>query len=347
MRTIEEDNRQADSKAAGYRDQLKRITDQLLLSEEPVGLRDAAASLHSLFSEIVSVDLYKSVDTQPSFLPKGKAVSPQTAALCVLDYLRTVRFLRGINAALVEAQARFPTTQLEILYAGCGPFATLVLPLLPRFDPHAISLTLLDVHERSLQAARIIVEALGLTGYVRDYVSADATIYEHPRSLHVVITETMDKALTQEPQVSITLNVGRQLCDRGIFIPEQITVDACLYDPAREFLPSSANDGSLSYERVRVELGRLIKLRPTRTSRPAPAGVIQPVMLGIPEDTNPLLELMLLTKVKIFGSFELDDYESGVTSPLFLGPVTRLPGQSQLEFKYMMGNEPGFRYRCT
>lgn len=333
---------------------LKQITDELLQLDNPEALREAAIRLHLLFSEITGVNDTSNnpADHQHTILSHGKAISPKDAGRCMLDIARTTKYLRGIHAAVLEAQRRFPGTQLEILYAGCGPFAPLALATATQFSATQIKFTLLDVHERSLDSAERIVQEFGLGDYVRSFIQTDATSYVHDRELHMVIAETMQRALEHEPQVAITLNLAPQLLPGGILIPEQIAVDACFVDLSKEFffLPEQPDqNGSpkerLDNQRVRYRLGRILDLTVTSARKPSTGqSAIPPVSLVIPNEMDSKLGLMLLTSVKIFGSISLSEYESGITSPLLLNLDRTTPG-SQIEFSYSFGSAPGLRHR--
>ncbi len=62
-------------------------------------------------------------------LSTGIAIGPAAAISCLHDTWRTVKFLRGIYRAIRDLQARFAKTKIHVVDAGCGPLATLVLPL--------------------------------------------------------------------------------------------------------------------------------------------------------------------------------------------------------------------------
>lgn len=336
------------------RRQLKLIAGELLSSNHFGELREAAIKLHSLFSDAAGMndEAIRRADSPDVFLPSGKAISPAQAAMCVLDFARTAKFLRGINGALLELQKRFPGERLEILYAGCGPFATLAVPLAARFDAGEIQFTLLDVHEDSLESARRIFRFFGLADYAGDFIRSDAATYVHPIAPHLIITETMQRALEKEPQVAVTLNLAPQLRRNGIFIPERITVDGYLYEPQKEFLilPAESNESAfdnLESERVRIHLGRIFEVTAGKSFEISENNHLPTVAVDIPQAADENLKLMLSTRVEIFDAVALEEYESAITYPLPLSDVDWTQGANQIEFTYMLGGNLGFQYRCA
>ena len=328
--------------------QLKKLTDDLLESNEPEELKEASGQLYSLFSSITGIDDNSDnpADSTGVNLPDGKAISPKDAARCVLDFARTSKFLKGIRAALHELQKRFPDEQIEILYAGCGPFAPLAVTLSTQFNAAQIKFTLLDIHSRSLESARRLFETFGKADYVGDYVPADAATYVHPGKPHLIITETMQRALENEPQVAITSNLASGLRSGGIFIPEKITIDVCFYDPNKEYLtqPAAFDENRPASDiqensRVRINLGRIFELRGETVSD------FSGVTLKIPKEMNENLKLMLRTTVTVFDFVVLGEYESGITNPLPLHDLDMTGSGNAIEFVYCAGAKPGFKYR--
>ena len=344
---------------------LKNIADELLSDRDDADrLGAAAAGLYSLCSSITGVGEHSAHadDADGTRLPGGEAIAPRDAGRCVLDHRRTSRFLRGLHAAVLEARARFPGVAVEILYAGCGPFAPLAIPLTTRFSPAEIRFTLLDVHERSLDAARRIFQDLGKSAFVRDYVQCDAASYRHaaPPPVHVVIVEAMQVALEREPQVAITLNLAPQLCPGGIFLPERITVDCCLCDATGEFpaRPAGADAADSASAGAgggaRVHLGRVLDLTagacrdlPASRSGDGQGGTSfgPKRLLHVPEELDGERDLMLRTCITVYDSIALEDHESGLTCPRILFDAGRMRGGEVMEFEYRLGDVPGFSYR--
>lgn len=165
-------------------------------------------------------------DTQETFLEGGVALASQYALDCLRDPLRTTRFIAGTYEAVKDQVQNRSNGPISLLYAGCGPAAPLVLPFLHRFDPAELQVYLLDITKSSLEAVKSLVSALELDSFIADYILADAITYEHPaaKGLDVIVSETMDKGLTREPQVRVMQNLMPQLAPDGVFVPQAISI---------------------------------------------------------------------------------------------------------------------------
>lgn len=210
--------------------QFKSIILELLSTSSETEEVAVAYKLGNLFEQLLSESVTNKsyVSTKDTHIEGGIALSSQHALDCLKDPLRTVRFLKGVNLGIQEAQVRYPSGKIEILYAGCGPSAPLILPLLCLYTPEELSVTLLDITSTSIHSVSALVETLSVSAYIRAIVQEDATRYKFPKELplHIVLSETMDKGLTKEPQVRITQNLVPQLAENGLLIPESIDIYA-------------------------------------------------------------------------------------------------------------------------
>jgi len=254
-------------------------------------------------------------------LSSGLALAPDLAAQCIFDEKRTAAFLRGTSSAIEAARARFPGETIEVVYAGTGPFAPFVVPLLPR---GGVRFTLIDVDARSLRILRALLERLGLRDHA-EIVHADATEYRHPTSIHVVVSETMQRSLAVEPFVAIARNLRAQLAPSGIFVPERVTVDVALVDPDRERARWRGVDVATAYVRLARIVDTTVKL--------------DPVIVSIPPTRIPQW-LALLTEIDVFADERLRSYDSGLTVPEILWPLSPARANDVIEFRYEEGAHP-------
>jgi len=317
---------------------LEQITKEILFSEADFGKQFSACNeLYRFFSELTAIE-HSSANPEDAIQTKlagGKAISPKEAAHCVLDFARTTQFLRGIYAAIIELQKRFSTESLEILYAGCGPYGALITPLLTLFQSNNLRVTLIDIHERSIAGVTKIISELKFEAFIAEIHCADAITFQHDKKPHLIICESMQNALQKEPQVALTSNLAPQLIENGIFIPQKISVQACLANTSKEF----STEGE---KRERTYFGEIFNLEAEKLIAVDKA---QEKIIEIPQTDLENADFMLLTKVEIFDRFGLDDYDSGISYPLTLRDLQNLSSGSRIAFKYISDTNPRFEYR--
>jgi predicted RNA methylase len=319
------------------RARLRHAADTLLDEDGPLfRWAEAARDLDVLLGEVGGAVAPVGPDV-PTQLAAGLALSPTAAARCLQDVARTARFAQGLATAVRDAAAR--RAPAEVVYAGCGPFALLCLPLLAREAPARV--TLVDVHAASLHRARKVLEGCGLADRVDGYVCGDATTYRHPRPIDVAVTETMGQALEKEPQVAVMAALAPQLAPGGVLVPERLRVEACLADAAREFAI-----GDAPLQRPRIVLGDVLDVSAASAGRVLSAGAT--VRLTVPglAPGDPA-ELMLRTTVVVHGPIVLREYDSGLTYPKFLHALGRLAPRQVVEIAYRTGESPGFECRLV
>lgn len=333
------------------------ILDETSSSED---LRKALNAFSLMCSDITGIEPDTSFDAwaEDSLLDSGVAINPQAAAQCVLDYHRSVVFIRSVHAALVALKARFPNTPLEVLYAGCGPYATLVIPILNRFSPGELKLNLLDVHEESLDSVKALLTPFELDDHWIEQIQGDACEYKHNKRLHLVIAETMQKALEQEPQFAITANLAPQLHTDGVFIPQRIEVSLQLADLQyeKQLIEDSplSDTNALTKRTDRYPLASVCTLSPESAAQEMQGAQyntetkkleLEPRIVEIPPVADVArLDAALFTRIDVFEQYRLEDYESEITLPLRCPELAASVGGDRYRISYQPGRYPKFNF---
>jgi hypothetical protein len=332
----------------------------------PPAWRSAVQALFRLCGEHGGFVADPRAPAEPAATPlaEGIALAPCEAASCILDSLRTTRFLRGVAAAVEAARRRFGEP-VEVLYAGCGPFAPLFFPLTALTGANRARFTLLDAHAASIACVRRLAAAFGAAPRLRAAEVADACAWRAPRAPHVIVAEVMQAGLAQEPQVAVMRALAPQLAPGGFFVPEQITLGVCLADLAREFAQDADGAGGEAAP-ARVALGAALRLRAGELRRGLPrdaepradwpvAGhgksvrwrALPTLRLSVPDHTPRGLHALALTHVRIFGPLALAEGDSGLTVPRVLHVLGRVAPGSTLEFRYLLGAHPRLDARAV
>lgn len=283
----------------------------------------------------------------------GWAIGPDQAAACLREHLRTRRLLQGVQAGLETARRRFPGESLQVLYAGCGPYALLLLPFALRYDPGAVQVTLLDLHAESLEAVRRLRAALGLTddGFFRDLIQCDAAEYEPAadRRYHVFVTETMNQALTKEAQVAITVRAVRTaLHPDAVLIPAEVLVEAVLADPGGSGAIAAGRRTRAEDIDDQLVLGTVLALNADTARELDGPGLTAPLVFRarLPRPLDRRSELRLRTTIRVHGDLTLRECDCSLTLPLVLAEIDgEAPPEDPVEIRYLPGSLP--HYECN
>jgi hypothetical protein len=329
-------------------EQLKRLTTLLLQAQQPASsLRAELLELAAILDGLAGGQLARVDDIADgeTWTASGLALSPTMAAMCTDDFVRTIEFLRGTHAALVDLREQSPGRPVRVLYVGCGPYGTLVVPLMTLFSPHEVVFTLLDVHAESIQSVSSIVSALGCDDSVETFKTCDARAHElDPEALpDVILMEIMQAALEKEPQVAIARHLVHQ-APQAVLLPEEVRVDLTLIDPSHEFSCSGQPEGDAHTQRDRIPIGPVFVLnRQTAHSWDESEWCLPGAVLRIPPTADDRYETMLCTTVRIYRDHVLDDYSSGLTCPRLLSLGQPVGAGDEIRFRYELGPHPRIR----
>ncbi|WP_428229438.1 hypothetical protein [Flavobacterium sp.] len=306
-----------------------------------------AQNLSGFYSKIAVID--RDVNNE-TFVKGGVALSSSGAADCVDDYLRTIYFIKGIYKALIKLSNDFPERSINVLYAGCGPYATLILPLLTLFNKDRINAILLDINISSIASVRQILSVTGLNDYSLQLIEADAVTYIKPQefTIDLAISETMHYGLTREPQVAITRNIVSQLPAHGILIPEEIRIDFAYtffdYEPSLSTKNKVKGYNQMQPYPHKVFVDRLFTISKELFADREHDLKLESNFYNLPADFSNYPDVCIFTEIKIFEDIELKTAESYITNPYCVVSIYSLAEYAEIQLIYDFSDMPKWSY---
>lgn len=331
-----------------YKQELTIIVQSIIASNTIDDHVKYARELSDFYVKIAAVE--HSV-TNETLVKGGVALSSSGAADCVDDYLRTVFFIKGIYKALTKLCNDFPERSINILYAGCGPYATLILPLLPLFDKNRINALLLDINAASIASVHNLLLVADLDQYKLQLIETNAITYTKPDDfvIDLAISETMHYALTSEPQVAITQNIVSQLPPHGILIPEEITIDLAYTFFDHEPALKSARQEVKGHKQLQpyphnVFVDRLFTINKELFGRVIHNSKIESNFYKLPANFENHPDVCIFTEIKIFDNIELKTAESYITNPYCVISLYSIKDYSGIQLMYDFSEIPKWSY---
>ncbi len=270
-----------------------------------------------------------------SLLDSGEALSPWHAAAVTEDQTRTAAFIRGSIRAVQLRLTTDAQRPLHLLEAGCGPLGTLVVPLLTRFGPEKLDVSVIDLHQESIDGTRQVLKALGLSNRIRHAVCGDIRDVRLETQVDIALSETMNSALSREPQASIARALVRQYPE-AILLPQSVRVHLTLLNAQAELsmFPPQALE--------RIEVGLVFELTAQSALQLTESnGRLPAARLRVPSEVAPGYFPYLTTTVEVFDGVRISDYQTAITVPAPVeSPVAIQPGD-ELQFAYRLGDSPG------
>ena len=105
-------------------------------------IKNAIEEFYSFYSSITGIsgrmNEIKEISNYTS--ANGIILSSQNAAGQIFDYIRTTKFLRALKLAIDHSLDNSNNNPIKILYAGPGPYGSLLLPLLCLYEASKIKI---------------------------------------------------------------------------------------------------------------------------------------------------------------------------------------------------------------
>ncbi len=309
-------------------------------------ISDAVKQYKALVYKASNIDIESESQRTNIDFENGMALGTIWAAMCLDDMMRTKLFIKGLMEAVEKHQAENRGTT-HILYAGTGPFATLILPVLANYSPDEVKCTLMEINGESFKYVQGVIEMVGFSDHVTNFIQADASKVqlENPELIDIIVTETMQRALDSEQQVPIVMNLLKQLRKDVILIPEKINVVACLADMGKLHESESESEYCERLGSV-IELSKEgLQSKPYDLKGENQIHFHQKNFKLKKETIKKFNQLTLLTEIQVFGDTWIRPYQSGLTIHKVLMEIpSDILVDIDYKMQYIVSEEPEIIY---
>ncbi len=150
---------------------------------------------------------------------------------CVSDVVRTKRFVESVGETVRWLEERIPNREIRVCDAGCGSLP--VLSIAAALASSRVKCTALELNPRSAAMAREIIQGMGLREQI-EVVETDILGYEPSEPFDVVVSETMDVGLANEPLVQVMAHMKQYISPGGVMLPQSVILKAAFVSTRRQ-----------------------------------------------------------------------------------------------------------------
>lgn len=327
---------------------IEKVTEEIVSNEiNYQSLRSKLQEFMNFLTQLTRLELNESIKEANIQFENGIALNTKDAALCVVDIIRTRQFVRGVLKAVNDIKKQKSST-VRIMYAGTGPFAMLILPLLTRYSSDELQLTLLEVNKGTGTHLKRLIEKLEIGAYIEKIVFEDASKYkiEEKAEIDILISETMQFGLVKEQQVPIMLNLVTQLKEDIIIIPQKIKLDLALMNANTELVIN--NKEELRYKTLKTVLEfdrQFIQTYANEIKQNKQIELCKQLKFKEVADRE-YDRLVMLTAIQVYGDEWIDVDLSSLTIPKrILNLVDVEKTKKEIAMNYVIKEIPDFEYK--
>lgn len=326
---------------------LANITKSILDETVTVGpLRAILFELKDLFSKVSGIDKDHDAYEKDLHSITGKAVGPKWAELCVVDIVRTRKFIRGTYLAVKEKLATKENQPVTLLYVGTGPFATLVMPLTTIFKPEELQLILVEINPFTVDCLKQTIKNFGVEDYVKQIISEDAAHLQvnNPETIDILLLECLQNALVKEQQVAITYNILPQLDEKVILLPQEIKLDLCLINSKKQNDYMMGVDPKVDYY---IEKNTIFLLNKEEVLKNKANNLQFPVFETAltQDDKRDFDKIAISTNICVFGEERCGVNQTSLTMMYRVNEIEKVKNYSSLTTQYQVSDVPGFEIK--